>query len=68
MRRSSVMSSSRPVKLKPAGTLRNADLLGVFHRELHDGAHLVVVHVVDDRGYQHDFDSGFVHVLDRAGA
>ena len=42
------------------------DFLGVIHRELHDRAHLIVVHVVDDGGDQHDFDAGFVHVLDGA--
>ena len=42
------------------------DFLRVFHRELHDRAYLIVVHVVDDGGDQHDFDAGFVHVLDGA--
>ena len=42
------------------------NFLRVFHRELHDRAHLIVVHVVDDGGDQHDFDAGFVHVLDGA--
>ena len=42
------------------------DFLGVFHRELHDAADLVVVHVVDDGDDQHDFDAGFVHVFDGA--
>ena len=42
------------------------DLLRVFHRELHDRAHLIVVHVVDDGDDQHDFDARLVHVLDGA--
>src|SRR6266478_2940865 len=42
------------------------DLLGIFHREFDDGADLVVVDVVDDGHHQHDFDAGFVHVLDGA--
>jgi len=43
-----------------------SDFLGVFHREFHDGADLIVVHVIDDGHHQHDFDAGFVHVLDGA--
>src|SRR6266849_1602442 len=42
------------------------DFLWVFHREFHDGADLVVVDVVHDGDDQHDFDAGFVHVLDGA--
>src|SRR4029077_13486014 len=42
------------------------DLLGVFHRELDDGADLVVVHIVDDGDDEDDFDTRFVHVLDGA--
>ena len=42
------------------------DFLGVFHRELHHRANLIVVHVVDDGNDQHDFNAGFVHVLDGA--
>ena len=42
------------------------DLLGVFHGELHDCAHLVVVHVVDDGHHENDFDACLVHVLDGA--
>ena len=40
------------------------NLLRVFHRELHDGAHLVVIQVVDDGGHQHDFHARFVQVVD----
>src|SRR5882757_9254502 len=42
------------------------DFLGVFHREFHDGADLVIVHVVDDGDDQHDFDARFVQVFDGA--
>src|SRR5260221_9373691 len=42
------------------------DFLGVFHRKFHDGAHLIVVDVVDDGNDQYDFDAGFVHVFDGA--
>jgi len=42
------------------------NLLGVFHRELYDRPHLIVVHVVDDGHHQHDLNSGLVHVLNRA--
>ena len=42
------------------------DFLGILHRELHDGANLVVVHVVDDGGDQNDFDARLVHVFDGA--
>src|ERR1700687_1888714 len=42
------------------------NFLGIFHRELHDGADLVVVNVVYDGDDQHDFDAGFVHVFDGA--
>ena len=59
------MSSSRPVK-ETGWKDRNAIFFGIVHRELHDGADLIVVHVVDDRGDQHDFDARFVHVLNGA--
>src|SRR6202041_2663332 len=42
------------------------NLLGIFHRELYDGTDLVVIHVVDDRHDEDDFNAGFVHVLDGA--
>src|SRR5579859_7531255 len=42
------------------------NFLGVFHREFHDGADLVVVHVVDDGHDQHDFNARFVQVFDAA--
>src|SRR5271156_1219577 len=42
------------------------DLLGVLHRELHDRANLIVIHVVDDGGNQHDIDASCVHVFNRA--
>src|SRR5258708_5634588 len=42
------------------------DLLGVFHRKLHDGADLVVVDVVHDGHNEYDLDAGFVHVFDGA--
>ena len=42
------------------------NFLRVLHGELHDRAHLVVVHVVDDGYHQHDFDARFVHVFDGA--
>src|SRR5208283_508598 len=42
------------------------DFLGVLHRELHDGADLIVIDVVDDGDDEDDFDAGFVHVLDSA--
>ncbi len=40
------------------------DLLGIFHRELHNGADLVVVHIIHDGHDEHDFDAGLVHVFD----
>src|SRR5260370_40514525 len=42
------------------------NFLGIFHRELHDSADLIVVHVVDDGYDQNDFDAGFVHVFNSA--
>ncbi len=42
------------------------NFLGIFHRELHDSANLIVVHVVDDGHDENDFDSGFVHVFNCA--
>ncbi len=42
------------------------DFLGIFHRELDDGADLVVVHIVDDGNDENDFDARFVHVLNSA--
>src|SRR5208283_849359 len=42
------------------------DFLGVLHRELDDGADLIVVHVVNDGHNEDDFDAGLVHVLDGA--
>ncbi len=40
------------------------DFLGVLHRKLHHRAHLIVVHVIDDRHHQHDLDARLVHILD----
>src|SRR4029077_2031255 len=42
------------------------DLLGVFNREFHDGADMIVVDVVHDGDNEDDFDTGFVHVFNGA--
>ena len=41
------------------------DLLGIVHREPDDRTHLIVVHAVDQRDDQNDFDAGLVQVVDR---
>src|SRR5438477_3466491 len=40
------------------------DLLRVFHRELHDGANLIIIHVIDDSDDENDLDARRVHVFD----
>ncbi len=42
------------------------DLLRIVHRELDDGADLIVIDVVDERDNQNDLDAGFVQIFDGA--
>ena len=59
------MSSSRPVNetgWKPTKEI----FLGFSIANFTIGAHLVVVHAVDDGDDENDFDAGFVHVFDGA--
>src|SRR5208282_2831046 len=41
-----------------------ADLPGIVERELDDAADLLVIDAVDDGGYGHDLDAGFVKIVD----